>query len=51
MNSNAIQMLEISILLAETIPDIRGMGAFVFRARFQKNGHFVCFYPLNRCHF
>ena len=28
MNANAIQLLEISILLAGTIPDIGGMGAF-----------------------
>ena len=28
MNSNAIQLLEIIILLAGPIPDVGGMGAF-----------------------
>ena len=44
MNS-AIQMLEISILLAETIPDIRGMGALFLEHVFRKTGILFAFTP------
>ena len=49
MNANAIQLLEISILLAGPIPDIGGMGAF-FMKHFLKKVHFF-YLHLNRCHF
>ena len=44
MNSNAIQLLEISILLAGPIPDVGGMGAF-FRAHFLKKRTFCLLAP------
>ena len=44
MNANAIQLLEISILLAGPIPDIGGMGAF-FRTHFLKKVHFFLLAP------
>ena len=46
MNSNAIQMLETSILLAETIPDISGMSSALFLGHvFGRTGIFFAFTP------
>ena len=45
MNSNAIQMLETSILLAETIPDIRGMSTLFLGHVFGRTGIFFAFTP------
>ena len=45
MNSNAIQMLEISFLLAEAIPDIRGMSSLFLGHVFRKTGILFAFTP------